>query len=546
MNDILIFIIAVFGVGVVLFLLYKFLLPMTAKGPVSAGVMKNLSQDEVLRMAEEYYEIGQLTKAIGVLEDYVKIHQHDLKVRALLGDYLIEKNLLSKAEKQFLHILSIDHGNTNAIEKLGDCYYYQDKNEKAVEIYAKILKASPDYHEARYKLADSLAKLNQHDQAIKELRKVISKDHFNIDARKKLAELLIVKGEIKRAIGELEEVMKVETTNVDLINKCANLHLKVGDLANAAITFRKAIDIDDSDLNAHFKLANIYIKLQNYDKASKIYNDLIEKGYEITPEMQYDLANIYFAAENYEKTISICKQILKANPKVDKASLLIALSYKKLCRWEDAFGAFNDLIHGAPNSEIQEKYKIEAAEALCDWGNLLYEKAEYQVAIDKYVEAVHYNSKNPKYYYHLGKTNQQIKNYDSVVSHFSKALEFPNLDIDIILKIAQSYEEIEDKNTSVEIYYEAVRRYPENYEARQALGVALGAAGFHEQAKTELEKAIEIEPENSDAYFNYGLVLELLGDRDRAKEQYKKALDIEPNHAEARNNLDILLEQPSS
>lgn len=543
LNEIIIFIGAIVGIGIVIALLYKFLLPMTQKNKAIPGKSKSLSHENVIKLAEEYYEIGQLTKAITLLEEYIKSNPHDLIVREMLGNYYIEKNQLQKAEKQFSHILSIDSGNKKALEKLGDCYYYQNKHNKAVEIYARILNQAPDYHEARYKLADALSKLDQVEQAIKELRKIIAKDHYNLDARKKLAELLTNKGEFKRAVAELEEVIKLETNNTDIINKCANLYLKIGDLANAAITFKKAIDIDDSDVNAHIRLANIYIKLQNYDKASKIYNDLIEKGHEVTPDMQYELANIYFGSENYEKAISICKQLIKANQMVEKASFLIAASCRKLDRFEDAFNAFKDLIQETSSSEREAKYKNEIAEVLCDWGNQNFAKADYTAALDKFVEAVHYNPKNPKYYFYLGKTNQATKNYDSAISHFNKTLEFSNADIETLLNIAQAYEEMEDNNTAIQLYYEAVKRYPDHYQARHSLGIALGAAGFHEQARTELAKAIEIEPENPDAYFNYGLVYELLNDFEKAKEQYKKALDLDPNHVEARNNLEILMER---
>lgn len=530
------------GIVIVIALLYKFILP-AVKQQFNKSSNFVLNREDTVKMAADYCEGGQLTKAVSILENYIKVHPDDSVVRNIAGIYLIKKQLFAKAEKQFNCVLKKSPNDKEAMERLGDCYFYQDKYNKAVEIYAELLKQSPDNHESRIKFADSLVKINRKDVAVKEYRTVITKDYYNTDARKKLANLYYAGGEYKRAVEEFKEIIKTDETDIDSINKCAAIYSKTGDLANAAITYKKAIDLDESDIEAYFKLANLYIKMKNYDKALRMYNDLIEKGYEVTPEMQYELATIYFAAENYEKTMSICRQLLKEKAAEEKALFLIAISYEKLNQFEEAFNTFKDLIVAAALPERELKYKQQTAELLSAWGEYLFNKENYTAALDKFVEALHYNLQNPKFYYLLGKTNHAVKNYDSASSHFDKALEFKNIDIDIMLDIARIYEETENNNTAIEIYYEAVKKEAEHYEARQALGIALGAAGFHEQAKTELARAVKLEPENPDAYFNYGLAFELLDDYEKAEEQYKKALDLDPDHEEAGNNLEIITER---
>ncbi|EKE04253.1 MAG: hypothetical protein ACD_20C00093G0003, partial [uncultured bacterium] len=128
MNEIIISIIGIIVIGFIITLLYKFLIPVS-KGIASADSSgAGLSQESVLEKACVYYEMGQLSKAINLLEDYIKKNPNDLTVRAVFGDYLIEKNLPGKAEKQFSHIVKIDSSNKIALEKLADCYYYQAKN----------------------------------------------------------------------------------------------------------------------------------------------------------------------------------------------------------------------------------------------------------------------------------------------------------------------------------------------------------------------------------------------------------------------------------
>ena len=411
MNEMIIFgIFGIFGIGLIITLLYKFIVPVSEKNGSLYDVEGNLSQDKVIEKANIYYEMGQLSKAISLLEDYIKKSPDDLTIRAVLGDYLIEKHLISKAEKHFNHIVKNDPKDRNALEKLADCYYYEEKNNKAIELYSVILSAFPDNQEVRYKFADSLAKAGKVDNAIKELRKILTKDHFNIEARKKLSSLFYNNGEFKRAISELEEISRIDGRDIELFKRIGHIYLKIGDYVNAAFIYRKIIDIDDSETNIHFDLANIYMKLQNYDKAAKIYNDLIEKGYEVTPEMSYD------------KVISICRQLIMMHPDFEKASFLIALSYKNLKKYDEAISAYKKLIREASTAEKEEKYKYEISDLLCELGQEVFKRRDYQAALDKYIEAVNYNPKNPEIYYNLGKINHAVKNYEVAISHFNKAL----------------------------------------------------------------------------------------------------------------------------
>ncbi|MCK5177660.1 MAG: tetratricopeptide repeat protein, partial [Candidatus Aenigmarchaeota archaeon] len=141
----------------------------------------------------------------------------------------------------------------------------------------------------------------------------------------------------------------------------------------------------------------------------------------------------------------------------------------------------------------------------------------------------------------LGKTNQIIKNYDVAISHFNKALELSNLDPKIYFQIALFYEETNQLNKVVDLYYDAVKNHPDNYEIRQTLGIALCSMDYYSQAENEFFAAIEIDFENPEAYYNLGLVYERQNKYEDAKSNYEKALDFDSNHQNAKNNLDILL-----
>ncbi len=61
--------------------------------------------------------------------------------------------------------------------------------------------------------------------------------------------------------------------------------------------------------------------------------------------------------------------------------------------------------------------------------------------------------------------------------------------------------------------------------------------GKFDQAKLNMEAAIEREPTNSTYYFNLGALYDQKGDSENAKSNYKKALEINPNEYDALYNL---------
>jgi Flp pilus assembly protein TadD len=60
-----------------------------------------------------------------------------------------------------------------------------------------------------------------------------------------------------------------------------------------------------------------------------------------------------------------------------------------------------------------------------------------------------------------------------------------------------------------------------------------------EEAKAELEKAIEADPQNADLLFSLGVLKEELGDKEGAMESYNKALEVDPEHYNSNFNLGV-------
>ena len=496
---------------------------------------------QVINKATNLDEIGQLSKAIKILEDFTKRQPDEVSVRLLLGDFLLKKNQPVKAEKQYKHVLKIKPANLDALERISDCYSLIGRYDKAVEGYAEILKKSHDNCEIREKLGDVYVGMNNSDQAIIEYRTILSKDLYNIQVKKKLADLFFSTGEYKRAINEYEDIINVDGVSAAVLKRIAKAHCLLEKFVDAALVYRKIIALDETDVAAYKELAELYIKIESYEKAAKIYSLMLEKNLDVSQNILVKLAEIYVWLGDYDKALSIGNKILTENYRNIYILEIIGEAYRRQGKYESAIQNFKKLIEEETKEKRIRHFKNIISSILCDWGNEYFNKKEFQAALDKFVEAIQYDPNNSEIYCNLGKTNSQIKNYDSALSHFRKALELSNFDPKMYKIIAELYEDLGQNDLLIELYYDAAKKYPDNHEVRNALGVSLRTAGFYPQAENELMAAISINPENPNSYYNLGLVQESQKNFDKAKENYKKTLDLDPNHEEARNNFNILM-----
>ncbi len=90
---------------------------------------------------------------------------------------------------------------------------------------------------------------------------------------------------------------------------------------------------------------------------------------------------------------------------------------------------------------------------------------------------------------------------------------------------------------AAEVYALLIEKSPEDASLRTSLAGALGAMGRLEEAKEQLEAAIETEPLNVEAYHNRAVIFERQGERDAAVNEYRTALRYNPQYEPSRRAL---------
>jgi len=142
--------------------------------------------------------------------------------------------------------------------------------------------------------------------------------------------------------------------------------------------------------------------------------------------------------------------------------------------------------------------------------------------------------------YNAGLAAEQAEDYQMALDQYRKATEVGYLGAKMYLYMANLYQRMEDQEGYLAIIQEGRKAYPEDADLIvYELNYYLQNKKF-EEAKQNLNLAIEKEPDNKQLYFSLGVVYDELGNTEKAVESYKKAIELDPNYFDAVYNLGAL------
>ncbi|XP_069496107.1 intraflagellar transport protein 88 homolog isoform X2 [Ambystoma mexicanum] len=381
-----------------------------------------------------------------------------IKIMQNIGVTFVKTGQYSDAINSFEHIMS-ESPNLKAGFNLILCYFAVGDRDKMKKAFQKLIAVPLGIDDDDKYIAPNddphttlviEAIKNDHLREMERERKALAEKYI-MTAAKLIAPAI----ETSFAVGydwcvEAVKVSQyVELANDLEINKAITF-LRQKDF-NQAVETLKMFEKKDSRVKsaAATNLSFLYF-LENESLQADMYADLAVAADRYNPSALTNKGNSVFLSGDYEKAAEFYKEALRNDSSCTEALYNIGLTYKKLCRLEDALDCFLKL-HAILRNSAQVLYQIASLHEMLDDPN---------------------------------QATEWLMQLISVVPTDSHALA----------KLGELYDNEGDKSQAFQYYYESYRYFPSNIEVIEWLGAYYIDTQFCEKAIQYFERAALIQP----------------------------------------------------
>ncbi len=526
---------------------------------VARQAIQNASPDDpvpYLRLAGLMLQEGRKADGELVVQQLRNKQPNSAAVATAIGDYYLASRDSANAIKEFQRGLDLDPKNQDLQLRLLETMINSGKIDDASKLTDQLLKANPGDMMARITHARLLAMKGNGPEAVTTLREVIKDAPENAKAHYILGQVLRQTGDLAGAKSELQEALKRQPDNPMMLYALAETYRDARDFDtareyaarlqklndNPSVRFLNAtIDIGAQDYPAALTELNevkkaaandplLYLNFAYAYAGQKKYADA-EREFQTALKLypQYDAAlanyvNMMFSMNNAPKALAIAGQYAAANPtrpaahfiygsalatarKFDQALLefekVVQLDptsvmsyihmgqiYELTNRPDDALSAYQRALKAQPTSPLANNYL----------GNLYVRKGDLKSAAKYFQAALNQNAHDPIAANNLAWVYAaEGENLDMALSLATQAKQIaPELD-GVNDTLAWIQYKKGNYRVSISLAEDAVKKRPEKADYRYHLGMALMGAGERDRARTELQKALQLNLKGADA-----------------------------------------------
>ena len=365
---------------------------------------------------------------------------------------------------------------------------------QATLLLNEITRQTPDCLSAWCLLGEMALAQKNYDEALSLLENVLTRDPQNLEGLILQAEVWLGQGEATKAMGQLDRLAKAYP-NVPLIEyHFARACLADNNPTEAAAALNRAVAAKPDYIEAILLLGELNLRTGNAPLVVSAMSGLLKQQPNLGPA-QLLLAEAYRAMERFDDAAAIMLEQIRASPESPDPYFRLGLILRQQHKTEEARTAFRNALQLAPND-------LPAAEQLVE---LDISQKNFDAARQQVQELE--NESNPvatDYLY--GKIYAAEGEWDRALAALHHAL---NLD-------------------------------PNFSNAFDLLISTYLSANRPREAIDELQTLLSKTPNNVRALTDLALIYDRIKDYPKARDTYETLLSITPNAAAAINNLAYL------
>lgn len=326
----------------------------------------NYNYKEISDKAYLLHQKKELDKAEKLYLHLLTIQPEDSNVLNLLGLLYISK----KEEEKAINYLTkafVLKKNAYIASNLGKAYYFNSEYDNAIKIFKEALNIEPS-EDVYYSLALTYKKKSEINNAISCYKKALE---YNSENYKTYYNLSLAYKSIKDMDNGLFYAEKSEEyckDDVEVYTLLSSFYEKKEEYLKAINSLKRATEINPHNYLYFYNLGVLYSKVEKFDEAIIAYNTAIMLNDKYV-ESYVNIATIY-KEKDLNMALLYLEKAYSINPKEENVCLSLAQTYKNLYSNEKSINILNDLLSVKP--KCVEAFSLLAINNM-DIGN--YEKA---------------------------------------------------------------------------------------------------------------------------------------------------------------------------
>ena len=448
-----------------------------------------------LASANLFLSSGDLAAAEKALRQALSINPNSSAAHMALGDFYLLKKDQKQAAEEFKKAAEL--APIRSMERLKYAAWMSAAGDKEAtrRISTEMTRQAPDYLPGWTLLAEVAFKDQKYDEALSLLENVFSRDPEYIDGRRLESQVMLAKGDTKKAVEVLERLDQTYPDTPLIKYELARAYLKNNGLNQAKMVLDQAISINPNYADAVLLLAEVNLRSGHSEAVIEPMTRLLKRNPELRPAALL-LAAAYGSLDRFDDAAVVIGEQARLAPLDPQAQMALGLTLRQAKRNGEARQAFEKAAELAPDSlwPVDQLVEVDLREKHFDAARQTIQR-------------------------------QFQKTPDAAAAHFFEA------------KILAA----EEKWDLAEVELQKTLQLDPNFAGAYDLLVQTYlATNKLPQALSELQSQLAKNPNDASALMILALLYERTSDFAKARDAYERLLSINPNLVTALNNLACL------
>ncbi|WP_436515033.1 tetratricopeptide repeat protein [Ekhidna sp. To15] len=461
----------------------------------------------------------------------VPLTQEDsLKVEGVLVE--AEKQLIlenhAKALENFYVALEMNTESAAINFKIAEVLAKSNEGQKALPYGLQAIELDPRNKYYRLGLARIYQSIGFYMDAAKTYEGLLEYFPAEENALYELAELYQLTGRREEMFKVFDQIESQLGVKEEITREKQRIYMKEGKLDEVIAEYDKLIDAYPNESSYKSELINFLIQNKKLDRAEEAIADY-EASESPSSRITMMKSELAWMRGDREKSIQLLSQAFETNSIDFNSKFQIISNYLVMSPDAETRSKLT-LIAIQLADQYQEEFKAQAFV-----GDMLYQDGKSQEAVSYYLKAVKLNATNYSVWQNILNVEADLNQYDSVVVHAEKALEyFPNQAL--LYYFAGTGHLINNDYTKAVRMLDQGKKYTVDPNLLTVFYGQLGDAynGLQENEKSykAYDKALENGPNNDHVLNNYSYYLSLENKNlDKALEMSTRLVEQHPNNS---------------